>query len=60
MGLPSLISVVPFEPSHIDRVLALWRLLHPEWVWLNEPSAAGEVFKAHPDRTRATRNPFVG
>jgi hypothetical protein len=48
--MESLISVVPFERRHVDRVIALWRLLHPEWAWLDDPSAATEIFESRPDR----------
>lgn len=49
MELSSPISIVPFERSHVDRVLALWRLLHPDWPGLTEPSA-DKFFEACPDR----------
>jgi hypothetical protein len=38
-------SVVPFERGHADQVVALWRMLHPDWTWLDDPTAAADLFE---------------
>jgi GNAT superfamily N-acetyltransferase len=43
-------SVVPFDPSHMDRIVALWRMLHPDWRWLDDPVARAELFERSNNR----------
>jgi hypothetical protein len=38
-------SVVSFEPSHAEQIVALWRLLHPDWAWLDNSAARDEIFE---------------
>ena len=38
-------AVFQFEQSHIDQVVALWRLLHPAWTWLNNPEVRDKMFE---------------
>jgi hypothetical protein len=40
-----MISVVSFEPDHVDQVVALWRLLHPDWTWLDDAPVQDEIFR---------------
>jgi hypothetical protein len=41
-----MISVSPFERSHSADVVALWRALHPDWKWLDDPAACNEQFES--------------
>ena len=36
-------AVFPFERSHADQVAALWRLLHPDWTWLDNPEERDKI-----------------
>jgi GNAT superfamily N-acetyltransferase len=38
-------SVVSFEPNHANQVVALWRLLHPDWTWLDNPERRDQIFE---------------
>ena len=39
-----MISVVSFGPSHIDSVVTFWRLLHPDWTWLENSEEKAKLF----------------
>ncbi len=52
MASSSLTSVVPFDRSHADRVVALWRLLHPDWRWLDNPAVRANLFGTSDDVER--------
>jgi hypothetical protein len=39
-------TVVPFERSRIGQVVALWRLLHPDWTWLDNPEKRDKIFES--------------
>jgi hypothetical protein len=41
-----MISVSPFEPLDADEVVALWRALHPDWKWLDDPVERNEQFQS--------------
>jgi hypothetical protein len=41
-------SVVGFERGHADQVVALWRMLHPDWTWLDDPAAAASRARRRP------------
>jgi GNAT superfamily N-acetyltransferase len=38
-------SVISFDPSHEAGVISLWRALHPDWTWLDDPAQAAQAFK---------------
>jgi hypothetical protein len=44
------LSIVPLERHHVGRVVGLWRLRHPEWAWLKDPSAEAEILNPLPNR----------
>jgi ribosomal protein S18 acetylase RimI-like enzyme len=56
MASSSLVSVVSFDCSHVDRVIALWLGLHPDWTWLEDPAAKASLFET---RDRSERLRFV-
>lgn len=37
-------SVIPFEPGLGDPIVALWRALHPDWTWLDDPEMPAKMF----------------
>jgi hypothetical protein len=41
-----MISVSPFDRSDADEVVALWRTLHPDWKWLDDPAECDEQFQS--------------
>jgi hypothetical protein len=41
-----MISVSPFERGHAGEVVALWRALHPDWKWLDDPATCNELFES--------------
>jgi RimJ/RimL family protein N-acetyltransferase len=40
-----MLSVIPFEPRLADPVIALWRALHPEWKWFDDPETRAKAFE---------------
>ena len=45
--------VSPFEPGFSQSVLALWRELHPDWTWLDDPESRELAFAPSPSFERA-------
>jgi hypothetical protein len=48
-----MISVSPFARSDADEVVALWRALHPDWKWLDDPAAGKELLESRDAVERA-------
>jgi Acetyltransferase (GNAT) family len=46
----STFSIVPLERCHVRQVIELWRQLHPQWIWLKDPSAETEILNPLPNR----------
>jgi len=44
MSAHQLSSVVPYEPGLADQVATLWRALHADWRWLDDPQMLAKVF----------------
>ena len=42
-------ELVPFTPDQTEQVVALWRSLHADWTWLDEPEARKRAFEEIPD-----------
>src|SRR5580700_1681999 len=38
-------SVIPFEPNLADSVVALWRTLHPDWKWIDDPETRAKTLE---------------
>jgi hypothetical protein len=45
MSVHPMISIVRFESRLADQVAMLWRILHPDWRWLDDPETRTKVFE---------------
>src|ERR1700686_4350326 len=43
-------SVSAFEPGDVAGVVALWRSLHPDWAWLDDPAQTADAFARRHNR----------
>lgn len=37
--------LLPYEARFDEQTIALWRTLHPDWTWLNEPETVAKAFE---------------
>jgi RimJ/RimL family protein N-acetyltransferase len=44
-GDPPITDVFPFEQRHAAQIVALWRLLHPDWTWLGDLHEQHRIFQ---------------
>jgi RimJ/RimL family protein N-acetyltransferase len=40
-----MLSIAPFEAHFAQPVMALWRALHPDWKWLDDPEMQAKAFE---------------
>lgn len=40
-------SLVPFDATFEERLIALWRAMHPDWDWLDNPENRQNLFKGY-------------